>query len=318
MKVICTPVQAAARRQETSLTVTRPLSEFTDSAQQPLELQLAGAHQEQNAALAVALAASWEGSERGGASLRTAPRKPAPMQNGTAALSNGHGSDYAVPLAMAIVSGEHGSATENAAAVQAGRLPAPYIHGLRNVVWPGRNQVRASQPVIGSPSISTPLGICCCGIERQVAHACVRLVRSSRSPSYARWVCSAVYKRVQVVHETLESDGNSSAATVSFFLDGAHTPESMLTCARWFAHASGNDTPSASSAQQSAASAAPAQSPTQRVLVFNCTKVQNARLCSVSVACPDSSEGMHRSKAVRCLLLSFLALHDLYLRSVVR
>ncbi len=134
--------QAAAHRQDISLTATRPLSDFTDTAQQPLVLQLAGAHQEQNAALAIELAASWEGSERGGASVRTALQKPASLPNGTSALSNGHSADRVAMHVPASEDDERGSAMEHAAAVRAGCLPAPYIYGLRNVSWPGRNQVR--------------------------------------------------------------------------------------------------------------------------------------------------------------------------------
>ena len=141
ISLTCTSAQEAALRQGISLTVTRPLSDFRDAAQQPLALQLAGAHQEQNAALAVALAASWEGSERGGVSARTAQQKSAPLPNGTSALSNGHSADRAAMHEQAKEDNERGSATEHAAAVQAGCLPAPYIHGLRNVSWPGRNQV---------------------------------------------------------------------------------------------------------------------------------------------------------------------------------
>ena len=85
---------------------------------------------------------------------------------------------------------------------------------------------------------------------------------------------------VQIVHETLQADADSPATSVSYFLDGAHTPESILTCARWFARAAGGDTPSIASSDQSAASAASAQPSTQRVLVFNCTKVPQQGLCS--------------------------------------
>jgi len=144
ISLTCTLAQEAALRQGVALTVTRPLSDYTDAAQQPLALQLAGAHQEQNAALAVALAASWEGSERGGASVRTAPQKPAPLPNGTSALSNGHSADRAALPGPASEDDERGSAMEHAADVQAGCLSAPYIYGLRNVSWPGRNQVRLS------------------------------------------------------------------------------------------------------------------------------------------------------------------------------
>ena len=122
--------------------MTRPLSAYTDTARQPLALQLAGDHQEQNASLAVALAASWEGSERGGASISVASRPAAHLPNGTTALSNGHGPAPAAAHEPAANGVQPGSAVAHAAAIQAGCLPAPYINGLRNVFWPGRNQVR--------------------------------------------------------------------------------------------------------------------------------------------------------------------------------
>ncbi len=92
--------------------------------------------------------------------------------------------------------------------------------------------------------------------------------------------------RVQVVHETLEADGNSPAAMVSYFLDGAHTPESILTCARWFARASSSDAPTESGSDRPAASS---QQTTQRVLVFNCTKVQNTVAARLQCCMPASA-----------------------------
>ena len=53
----------------TTLRCTRPLAEYRDSEGGTLGLRLAGAHQEQNASLAVALAAAWEASPRGGGAL---------------------------------------------------------------------------------------------------------------------------------------------------------------------------------------------------------------------------------------------------------
>ena len=122
--------------------MTRPLSDFTDMARQQLSLELAGAHQEQNASLAVALAASWEASERGGSLPRRASRNAASLSNGTSALSNGHSAVHAAVHKSAADATEADSALEHSAAVHAGCLPAPYISGLRNVSWPGRNQVR--------------------------------------------------------------------------------------------------------------------------------------------------------------------------------
>lgn len=51
----------------TTLRCTRALAEYLGSEGAPLGFRLAGAHQEQNASLAVALAAAWEASPRGGA-----------------------------------------------------------------------------------------------------------------------------------------------------------------------------------------------------------------------------------------------------------
>ena len=136
--------QEAAHRMGISLSVTRSLSDFTNTAQQPLALKMAGAHQEQNASLAVALAASWEASERGGFLLKRASRASASLPNGTTALSNGHDRTHERSHGPGDAAGEPGPAMAHAAAVQAGCLPAPYITGLRNVFWPGRNQVQSS------------------------------------------------------------------------------------------------------------------------------------------------------------------------------
>lgn len=51
-------------------------------------------------------------------------------------LGAGAGSEGEAETRLRIV-----KARERAAAVEAGRLPAPYVEGLRNTVWPGRNQV---------------------------------------------------------------------------------------------------------------------------------------------------------------------------------
>lgn len=127
--------------------MTRPLSDFTDMAQQPLALEMAGAHQEQNASLAVALAASWEASERGGAVIRRASRTSTSQSNGMTALSNGHRAERSAVHESAKDAVEPSSAMDHAAAVQAGCLPAPYVNGLHDVSWPGRNQVHAPPTV---------------------------------------------------------------------------------------------------------------------------------------------------------------------------
>ena len=93
----------------------------------------------------------------------------------------------------------------------------------------------------------------------------------SNSHSNVRYCNAAAVLVPQIVHETLDSEEDSPGATVTYYLDGAHTPESMLTCARWFVRAAGRDAPAPSSSSVSLKP--PSQLRTQRVLVFNCTKV---------------------------------------------
>jgi hypothetical protein len=88
---------------------------------------------------------------------------------------------------------------------------------------------------------------------------------------------------LQIVHQLLDaepaddgkagSSGSSQASDtspqprISYFLDGAHTPESMATCAHWFA---------------SACQPAPPNASVQRVLIFNCMQ---AGSCPLSTCC---------------------------------
>jgi folylpolyglutamate synthase len=88
----------------TPLSSVRPLSEYklaTCNLVEDLKVGLDGAHQRENAALAVRLAAEWE-------------------------VLSGRGGEIA---------------KERAAAVLGGELPAEYIAGLEAVRWPGRGQI---------------------------------------------------------------------------------------------------------------------------------------------------------------------------------
>lgn len=73
---------------------------------------------------------------------------------------------------------------------------------------------------------------------------------------------------MQIINHTWVSEGASEGPGTTFFLDGAHTPESMATCAEWFAEAS--------QLQQESADDSQSQSPPQRILLFNCMKVNLA------------------------------------------
>jgi folylpolyglutamate synthase len=186
-------LRAAAERVGAQLAQARPLDEYVvegeNGAKAPaaaLEVGLAGAHQRQNAALAIALAAAWEarsGAAAGGA-------------RGAAAAAR-------------------------AAAVARGALPAEYAAGLRAVRWPGRAQIVHD---VGAGAAGAT---------------------ADGSPSAA-----------------------AAASRLTFFLDGAHTDESVALCGRWFADA----------AAAAAAGAPPAPGlDTRRLLLFNCTEERDPR-----------------------------------------
>lgn len=68
--------------------------------------------------------------------------------------------------------------------------------------------------------------------------------------------------RSQVVPDPKFQQQGSSSSRLTFFLDGAHTPESMITCGTWFAQV----------ASAAAANNQQQQQQVVRVLVFNCMK----------------------------------------------
>ena len=70
------------------------------------------------------------------------------------------------------------------------------------------------------------------------------------------------------------SEGAAEGSQTTFFLDGAHTPESMATCAEWFAEASQLQQQSTEADRQTGT--AP-----QRILLFNCMKVSYNTLVQV-------------------------------------
>ena len=79
----------------------------------------------------------------------------------------------------------------------------------------------------------------------------------------------------QVVQQSWVSEGMAEGTGTTFFLDGAHTPESMATCAEWFSEASHTQQDSDRLlAGQSALTP-------HRILLFNCMKVITARATQV-------------------------------------
>jgi folylpolyglutamate synthase len=79
-------------------------------------------------------------------------------------------------------------------------------------------------------------------------------------------LCFVLLHVLQVVPDPkFQQQGSSSR--LMFYLDGAHTPESMITCGTWFAQVTSAATADTSRQQQ--------QQQVVRVLVFNCMKERN-------------------------------------------
>lgn len=99
-------------------------------------------------------------------------------------------------------------------------------------------------------------------------------LRSGTLPSsYAQGLQRCVWHgRAEVVVD----ESVQPPSSLSFYLDGAHTPESSVTCANWFAEAVGNNAASFSSAgaatpASAALPSSPAAAPGElRLLLFNC------------------------------------------------
>ena len=172
-----------AEEKETPLTCIPEFSEysFVRDGQQlnatEIELGLSGKHQEQNASLAVVLAAAWEQRmvEKGLTHAQEAVKR-------------------------------------SESVLRHRRIPKEYVLGLEKTQWPGRSQI----------------------VEDDA-------------------VCNHDANILKGDTNTVEEDTSNA---LTFFIDGAHTPESIVECAKWFA-------------KKSKERESPA-SPAERVLLFNC------------------------------------------------
>ena len=100
------------------------------------------------------------------------------------------------------------AAAARLASLERGILPAEYARGLQKVQWPGRSQV----------------------VEDEVPSASAEITVGQSDNGKGRTPGAAV--------EGVQSSPSSAVGgggRLSFFIDGAHTPESMETCAHWFA-----------------------------------------------------------------------------------
>jgi len=83
---------------------------------------------------------------------------------------------------------------------------------------------------------------------------------------------------------------NSGAARNSslvFYLDGAHSPESMEICAKWFSHVTNDDRRIPSSAEQSQSSKS------LKILLFNCMSVRDPMRLLPHLLDASTQKGVH-------------------------
>lgn len=127
---------------------------------------------------------------------------------------------------------------------------------------------RAFDARIASPQVSAPVHAAAAAAAR-----CAELDNGTLPDTYRDGLASCtLYGRAQVAVVSAEAipedlqdtgpsvgpSGDAAAVDITFFLDGAHSPESCAVCADWFAGASG------------AAADALEGAPVDTVLLFNC------------------------------------------------
>lgn len=118
--------------------------------------------------------------------------------------------------------------------------------------------------------------------------------------------------RAQIVHEKMEksckkSEVNENLGDLIFYLDGAHSPESMEVCARWFSNAMGDDKHSLKhgvfdgpqcNAQTENNHCNGSSKISKRILLFNCMEVRDPHLLLPQLINTCASSGVHFSKAL--------------------
>jgi folylpolyglutamate synthase len=104
------------------------------------------------------------------------------------------------------------------------------------------------------------------------------------------------------------SSSGSSSSRLVFYLDGAHTPESMVTCGDWFATAAaasaeaagagGVGVPAGSSSPQQQQAMNGGAAGRRRVLVFNCMKERDPAVLLPQLRATLQQHGVHIDAAV--------------------
>ncbi|CAD6209210.1 unnamed protein product [Miscanthus lutarioriparius] len=94
--------------------------------------------------------------------------------------------------------------------------------------------------------------------------------------------------RAQIVPDSqVNSEEKDKDCSLVFYLDGAHSPESMEICAKWFSHATKDDRRLTSSVEQSQTSRS------QKILLFNCMSVRDPMRLLPHLLDASTQNGVH-------------------------
>ncbi|KAK8629665.1 hypothetical protein V6N13_078498 [Hibiscus sabdariffa] len=102
--------------------------------------------------------------------------------------------------------------------------------------------------------------------------------------------------RAQIVHDQFTDIG--SVGDLVFYLDGAHSPESMEACAKWFSLCTRDDNHQPSLNSEAQQQADERSKDTTQILLFNCMSVRDPQLLLPRLLRTCASHGVHFKKAL--------------------
>lgn len=127
-------------------------------------------------------------------------------------------------------------------------------------------------------------------LEKQGHKDRIPLNRTDPLPDhFIRGLSSASLQgRAQIVPDSqANSEEKDKDCSLVFYLDGAHSPESMEICAKWFSHATKDDRRLTSSVEQSQTSRS------QKILLFNCMSVRDPMRLLPHLLDTSTQNGVH-------------------------
>ncbi|AQL10061.1 brown midrib4 [Zea mays] len=126
-------------------------------------------------------------------------------------------------------------------------------------------------------------------LEKQGHKDTLPLNRTDPLPDhFIRGLSSASLQgRAQIVPDSQVNSEEDKDCSLVFYLDGAHSPESMEVCGKWFSHVTKDDTRLPSSLEQSHTSRS------QKILLFNCMSVRDPMRLLPCLLDASTQNGVH-------------------------